>query len=64
LIGDAMNGDETLFTRADSVDVAWQIVQPVLNSTKPVQVYEPGSWGPEEAQHGFGPPHGWVDPAT
>jgi glucose-6-phosphate 1-dehydrogenase len=64
LIGDAMDGDETLFTRADSVDVAWQIVQPILKSTKPVQPYAPGTWGPEQAQHGFGPPHGWIDPAV
>jgi glucose-6-phosphate 1-dehydrogenase len=64
LIGDAMDGDETLFTRADSVDVSWQIVQPILKSRTPVQPYEPGTWGPEEAQHGFGPPLGWIDPAT
>ena len=50
LIGDAMNGDATLFTRADSVDVAWQIVQPILKSAKPAQPYEPGTWGPAEAQ--------------
>jgi glucose-6-phosphate 1-dehydrogenase len=64
LIGDAMDGDGALFTRADSVDAAWRIVQPILESTKPVQRYEPGTWGPEEAQHSFGPPHGWIDPAT
>jgi glucose-6-phosphate 1-dehydrogenase len=64
LIGDAMDGDETLFTRADSVDVAWQIVQPILKSRTPVQPYEPGTWGPEAARQGFGPPHGWVDPAS
>lgn len=64
LIGDAMDGDETLFTRADSVDVAWQIVQPILKIKTTVQPYEPGTWGPEAARDSFGPPHGWVDPAT
>ena len=64
LIGDAMDGDETLFTRADSVDVAWQIVQPILKSTTPVQRYEPGTWGPAAAQGAFAPPHGWLNPAT
>jgi glucose-6-phosphate 1-dehydrogenase len=64
LIGDAMDGDETLFTREDSVDVAWQIVQPILKSTKPVHSYEPGTWGPEEARRRFAPPHGWTDPTT
>jgi glucose-6-phosphate 1-dehydrogenase len=63
LIGDAMDGDETLFTRADSVDVAWQIVQPILKSRTPVQLYERGTWGPEEVPRGFAPPHGWSDPA-
>jgi glucose-6-phosphate 1-dehydrogenase len=64
LIGDAMDGDETLFTRSDSVDVAWQIVQPILKSTTPVQRYEPGTWGPAAAQGAFAPPHGWLNPAT
>jgi glucose-6-phosphate 1-dehydrogenase len=62
LIGDAMDGDETLFTREDAVDVAWQIVQPVLKSAKPVSRYEPGTWGPKEAQGAFAPPHGWINP--
>jgi glucose-6-phosphate 1-dehydrogenase len=63
LIGDAMDGDQTLFTRADSVDVAWQIVQPILKSGPPVQPYEPGTWGPEGARRRLSPPHGWSDPA-
>jgi glucose-6-phosphate 1-dehydrogenase len=63
LIGDAMDGDETLFTREDAVDVAWQVVEPILKSAKPVQPYEPGTWGPAAAQGAFAPPHGWVDPA-
>jgi glucose-6-phosphate 1-dehydrogenase len=64
LIGDAMDGDETLFTREDSVDVAWQIVEPILKSTEPVEPYEPGAWGPEEARRRFAPPHGWTNPTT
>jgi glucose-6-phosphate 1-dehydrogenase len=58
-----MDGDETLFTRADAVDVAWQIVEPILKSAKPVQCYEPGTWGPAAAQGAFAPPHGWINPA-
>jgi glucose-6-phosphate 1-dehydrogenase len=64
LIGDAMDGDETLFTRSDSVDVAWQIVQPILKSAKPVERYRPGTWGPKEALASFKPPHGWIDPVA
>jgi glucose-6-phosphate 1-dehydrogenase len=62
LIGDAMDGDETLFTRADAVDVAWQIVEPILKSARPVQRYEPGTWGPAAAQGALAPPHGWINP--
>ena len=31
LIGDAMRGDATLFTRWDAVETAWQIVTPILD---------------------------------
>jgi glucose-6-phosphate 1-dehydrogenase len=53
LLFDAMTGDQTLFHRMDIVDAGWAAVQPILDtwardmSTLPV--YEPGSWGPAEA---------------
>lgn len=50
LLGDAMDGEGILFTRADAVEAAWQIVQPVLGpNTTPVFEYDPGTWGPREA---------------
>jgi glucose-6-phosphate 1-dehydrogenase len=49
LIGDAMMGDATLFAREDSVEAAWAIVDPILGVTTPVYPYEPGTWGPVEA---------------
>jgi len=49
LLGDAMEGDPTLFARQDAVEAAWAIVDPVLGSATPVYEYEPGSWGPAEA---------------
>ena len=49
LLGDAMEGETLLFTRADAVDASWAIVQPVLGNTTPVYEYDPGSWGPAEA---------------
>jgi glucose-6-phosphate 1-dehydrogenase len=49
LIGDAMRGDATLFARQDAVEAAWRIVDPVLNSHTSLQLYEPGSWGPDAA---------------
>ena len=50
LLGDAMNGDATLFARQDGVDAAWMIVDPLIARTdlRPIE-YEPGSWGPQEA---------------
>jgi glucose-6-phosphate 1-dehydrogenase len=49
LLGDAMKGDATLFTRQDAVEAAWRVVDPVLDSRAPVHVYRGGSWGPAEA---------------
>jgi glucose-6-phosphate 1-dehydrogenase len=49
LIGDAIRGDHTLFAREDTVAHSWRVVEPVLDLPEPVAVYEPGSWGPPEA---------------
>jgi glucose-6-phosphate 1-dehydrogenase len=54
LLFDAMTGDQTLFHRMDIVEVGWQIVQPILDAwardtTSPLPVYQPGSWGPAQA---------------
>jgi glucose-6-phosphate 1-dehydrogenase len=52
LLLDCMRGDATLFNRRDSVDRAWELIQPVLQiweATPGVQIYEPGSKGPSAA---------------
>jgi len=49
LLHAAMIGDATHFTRQDGVEEAWRIVQPLLDSPPPVQVYAPGMWGPSDA---------------
>jgi glucose-6-phosphate 1-dehydrogenase len=49
LLGEAMEGDPTLFAREDAVEAAWAIVDPILGSVTPVHGYEPGTWGPPEA---------------
>ncbi len=49
LIRDAIEGDRTLFVRSDSVERAWEIVQPALDNPPPLSFYEAGSWGPFEA---------------
>ncbi|WP_339688033.1 glucose-6-phosphate dehydrogenase [Gimesia maris] len=50
LLGDAMAGDGTLFAGQDGVEAAWAIVQPILDLATPVHEYEPGTWGPSEAE--------------
>lgn len=50
LLGDAMAGDGTLFAGQDGVEAAWAVVQPILDLVTPVQEYEPGTWGPPEAE--------------
>ena len=50
VLGDAMAGDATLFAREDYVEEAWRIVDPVLAAGTPVYQYDPGQWGPAEAQ--------------
>jgi glucose-6-phosphate 1-dehydrogenase len=49
LIHDAMAGDATLFVRSDSVERAWRIVQPALDSPPPLHPYNAGTWGPPAA---------------
>jgi glucose-6-phosphate 1-dehydrogenase len=62
VLGDAMEGDATLFAREDYVEEAWRIVDPVLKAGTPVYEYEPGSWGPSQAYQQVSPPGGWQDP--
>jgi len=54
LILDALLGDASLFTRADEVEEAWSIVDPVINAWAAMPPpdfpnYEAGSWGPQAA---------------
>jgi glucose-6-phosphate 1-dehydrogenase len=62
LIGDAMAGDATLFARQDSVEAAWAIVDPIINHGGPVYRYEPGTWGPREADRMVAAYGGWYNP--
>lgn len=62
LLGDAMEGDATLFTRQDSVETAWEIVQPILNLPLPPDEYAPGTWGPATADALTEAVGGWHDP--
>jgi len=50
LLGDAIAGHHQLFTRQDTVEETWRIVQPLLDEPGPVHPYEPGTWGPKETE--------------
>ncbi|HEX6754133.1 MAG TPA: glucose-6-phosphate dehydrogenase, partial [Solirubrobacterales bacterium] len=50
LLGDAIAGRHQLFTRQDTVEETWRIVQPLLDEPGPVHPYAPGTWGPPEAE--------------
>jgi glucose-6-phosphate 1-dehydrogenase len=64
VLGDAMRGDPTLFAREDYVEEAWRIVDPLLDTDLPIHEYEPGTWGPEQADSRVSPPGGWQDPTV
>jgi glucose-6-phosphate 1-dehydrogenase len=62
LLRDALRGDTSLFTRDDSVEAAWRVVDPALAATAPVHLYDPGSWGPCIAADIVASGDGWSDP--
>lgn len=53
VLHEALKGDSTLFLRADEVERAWQIIQPLLDAfaanSIPLANYPAGTWGPVEA---------------
>ncbi|MBA3764916.1 MAG: glucose-6-phosphate dehydrogenase [Actinobacteria bacterium] len=63
LLTDAFEGDAELFSRQDIVDASWRVVDPILDGATPVVAYEPGSWGPAEADDLIAGDGGWHDPA-
>ena len=53
LLGDAANGDATLFAREDSVEAAWRVVDPILGDTTPPFEYEGQHLGAARGSAGF-----------
>ena len=62
LLGDAIAGDAALFTRDDSVEAAWRVIDPILGHATPVAEYESGTWGPAAAADVIAGDDGWHDP--
>jgi glucose-6-phosphate 1-dehydrogenase len=55
LIHDVMLGDRTLFTSSEAIERLWEVSEPVLEDPPPLRFYEPGSWGPPEADQLIAP---------
>ncbi len=55
LLLDILKGDASLFSRGDSIELAWKLIDPILKgwnseqSSRMAFFYESGSWGPVEA---------------
>jgi glucose-6-phosphate 1-dehydrogenase len=54
LLLDVLKGDASLFTRSDSIELSWQLIDPIIEgweskSAPPLYFYESGTWGPSEA---------------
>jgi glucose-6-phosphate 1-dehydrogenase len=65
LLGDAMRGDAGLFGRQDAIEQQWRIVENVLGAAEAPFEYEPGTWGPAEAERLVaGRPGGWCKPVN
>jgi len=62
LLGDAVAGDGTLFTREDAVEAAWAVVNPVLKKHARARPYKRRSWGPKEADALIGSGGAWHNP--
>jgi glucose-6-phosphate 1-dehydrogenase len=62
LLHAAMIGDSKRFTRQDSVEETWRVVQPLLDAPPPVHAYEKGTWGPTAAEKLVAGHGGWYGP--
>jgi glucose-6-phosphate 1-dehydrogenase len=64
LLGDALAGEGALFTRAETVEAAWSVVNPVLDHHHRAYPYHPGSWGPAQADALIARHGRWHNPGT
>ena len=62
LLSDAIAGNSQLFTRQDTVEETWRIVEPLLDDPGPAYPYEPGTWGPKEADDLTRGISSWLEP--
>ena len=59
-----MTGDPALFTSQEAVEAAWAVVEPVLSAHHAALPYQPGSWGPAQADELIAADGGWHNPSA
>ena len=62
LLHAALEGESLRFTRQDTVEEQWRVMQPLLDAPPPIHTYAPGTWGPaagDAVTSGLG---GWRTP--
>jgi len=60
LLADVVDGDQTLFVRADMVEEAWAYFGPIIDPPAAPHLYPAGSWGPPEADSLLHHDRGWT----
>jgi len=58
----ALQGDQSHFSREDSVEETWRVLDPLLDLPAPPRPYAPGSWGPAAAEQLTAELGGWHQP--
>lgn len=49
LLGEAIEGDQTLFALQATIEESWRVFDRLVHEPPPLEFYEPGTWGPREA---------------
>ena len=66
LLLDALNGDATLYARAEEVEKAWEFVDPIIvhwnSQNMPMHGYPAGTWGPKMSNDFIEGPGYWRNP--
>jgi glucose-6-phosphate 1-dehydrogenase len=60
LLDDVVQGDQTLFVRADMVERSWELYAPILDVEEAPLPYPAGTWGPEAADELLARGRGWT----
>ncbi|MBI2337773.1 glucose-6-phosphate dehydrogenase [Candidatus Daviesbacteria bacterium] len=64
LLVDAIRGDHTFFNDAEEVEAQWAFIDPLADARGKPHLYEPGSWGPKEADKLIGDDgRCWLEPS-